>query len=74
MKMDLRLEAAALSELRDILNDDPHMHAPLPLWDMTERDVLVVEWVDGIKLNQVEAIRKAGHDMRCWRATCYRAF
>jgi ubiquinone biosynthesis protein len=61
-EMDLRLEAAALSELRDVLRDDPGMSAPLPHWDLTTRDVMVTQWVEGIPLSRPDTIRAAGHD------------
>jgi ubiquinone biosynthesis protein len=61
-EMDLRLEAAALSELREAIEHDPLMSAPKPLWDLTSRDVMVSEWVEGIPLNDLSAIDRAGHD------------
>lgn len=63
VEMDLRLEAAALSEFAENTKDDTDFRVPQPDWERTARDVLVVEWVDGIRLSDVEAIRAAGHDM-----------
>jgi ubiquinone biosynthesis protein len=63
VEMDLRLEAAALSEFAENTAGDSDFRVPAPDWERTARDVLVVEWVDGIRLSDVEAIRAAGHDM-----------
>ena len=62
MEMDLRLEAAALSELADNTRDDPDFRVPKPEWDLTDRDVLTLEWIDGVKLNKLDEIDAAGHD------------
>jgi len=62
IEMDLRLEAAALSELAENTEKDEEFRVPVPEWDYTDRDVLTMEWIDGIKLNKLEAIDAAGHD------------
>ncbi len=63
MEMDLRLEAAALSELAENTSDDPGFRVPTVDWERTGRDVITMEWIDGIKMNNVEALRAAGHDL-----------
>ena len=62
MEMDLRLEAAALSELAQNTRDDPDFRVPEVDWERTARDVLTMEWVDGIPLNAIADIEAAGHD------------
>ena len=62
MEMDLRLEAAALSEMAENIADDPEFRVPEVDWDGTARDVLTMEWIDGIPLNDLDAIAAAGHD------------
>lgn len=62
IEMDLRLEAAALSELADNTKGDAEFRVPKPEWDLTDREVLTLEWIDGIKLNKPEEIDAAGHD------------
>jgi ubiquinone biosynthesis protein len=63
IEMDLRLEAAALSELQENTRDDPGFRVPAVDWERTGRDVLTMEWVDGIKMTDIEALRAAGHDL-----------
>ncbi len=63
IEMDLRLEAAALSELGENTANDPGFRVPSVDWERTGRDVLTMEWVDGLKLNDIEGLRDAGHDL-----------
>ncbi len=63
VEMDLRLEGAALSELGDNTADDPGFRVPRVDWERTGRDVLTMEWIDGLKMNDIDALRAAGHDL-----------
>nr|WP_310203146.1 2-polyprenylphenol 6-hydroxylase [Ancylobacter sp. 3268] len=63
MEMDLRLEAAALSELAQNTAAETDFRVPAVDWDRTGREVLTTEWIDGIKLNDMEGLRAAGHDL-----------
>ena len=63
LEMDLRLEAAALSELGENTAGDPGFRVPKVDWERTGRDVLTMEWIDGIKMSNVAALREAGHDL-----------
>ena len=63
VEMDLRLEAAALSEIAENTKDDPGFRVPKVDWERTGRDVITMEWIDGIKMSDVEALRAAGHDL-----------
>lgn len=62
VEMDLRLEAAALSELAENAREDRQFRVPAVDWTRTARDVLTSEWVDGVSLSDPAAIEKAGHD------------
>ena len=63
VEMDLRLEAAALSELGENTKGDPGFRVPTVDWERTGRDVVTMEWIDGIKMSDVEGLRAAGHDL-----------
>ena len=62
MEMDLRLEAAALSEMAENARDDAEFHVPSVNWDLTARDVVTMEWIDGIPLHDIDKIEAQGHD------------
>lgn len=61
-EMDMRLEAAGLSELADNTKNDADFRVPVPVWDYTTGSVLTSEWIDGIRLNDMEGLKQAGVD------------
>src|SRR6185295_16086066 len=63
IEMDLRLEAAALSEMAETTANDAGFRVPKVEWELTARDVLTLEWIDGIKLSDLAALKRAGHDL-----------
>ena len=63
MEMDLRLEAAALSEMAENTRDDPDFRVPSVDWDRTSHHVLTMEWIDGIALNDRARLEAAQIDL-----------
>src|SRR3954453_13295886 len=63
MEMDLRLEAAALSEMAENIKDDPDFRVPTVDWDRTANTVLTMEWIDGIALNDHVRLAEANVDL-----------
>lgn len=62
-ELDLRFEAAAAEELAaNIARHEPGFRVPTVEWNLTSRRVLTSEWVDGIAMNDIAAIRIAGFD------------
>lgn len=74
MEMDLRLEAAAISELTENTKDDPDFRIPELYWTLTGRDVLTTEWVDAIPLNNMAAIDEAGINRPALAKTVLQSF
>jgi ubiquinone biosynthesis protein len=74
IEMDLRLEAAALSELGENTRNDPGFRVPWVDWERTGRDVVTMEWIDGVKMNDIEGLRAAGHDLKALAATLIQSF
>ncbi len=74
IEMDLRLEAAALSELRDNTKNDPGFRVPSVDWERTGRDVLTMEWIDGVKMNDLEGLAAAGYDLPAIGALLIQSF
>jgi ubiquinone biosynthesis protein len=62
IEMDLRLEAAALSEMAENTREDADFHVPSVDWERTAKEVLTLEWIDGVPLNHIAEIEAAGHD------------
>ncbi|MCL2713086.1 MAG: 2-polyprenylphenol 6-hydroxylase [Alphaproteobacteria bacterium] len=63
MEMDLRLEAAAASEMAENTRDDADFRVPEVDWNRTTHNVLTMEWVEGIALNDHASLRQAGVDL-----------
>ena len=63
IEMDLRLEAAALSEMAENTRGRPTSACPTVDWDRTARDVLTLEWIDGTPLNDRAALAAKGFDL-----------
>jgi ubiquinone biosynthesis protein len=74
IEMDLRLEGAALSELAENTREDPGFRIPAVDWERTGRDVLTLEWIDGIKMSDVAALHAAGHDLKALAASLIQNF
>jgi ubiquinone biosynthesis protein len=54
--------------------DDPGFRVPKVEWGRTARDVLTLEWIDGIKLSNVAALEAAGHDLPALARTLMQSF
>ena len=63
MEMDLRLEAAALSEMAENTRGDPDFRVPSVDWDRTTHNVLTMEWVDGIALSDHARLEQSNVDL-----------
>ena len=75
IEMDLRLEAAALSEL----GENTHGRSGLPravrsTGSAPAATSLTLDWIDGIKMSDVEGLRAAGHDLKAIAATLVQSF
>ncbi|MEW6766609.1 MAG: 2-polyprenylphenol 6-hydroxylase [Pseudomonadota bacterium] len=64
MEMDLRLEAAALSEMAENTRGDLEFRVPSVDWDRTSHHVLTMEWIDGIALNDRIRLEAAHVDLK----------
>jgi len=73
-ELDLTREAASASELKENMLAEPGFYVPEIDWRRTSRRVLTLEWLDGIKLSDREALLAAGHDPKALAANLVRAF
>src|SRR5499425_368599 len=62
--MDLRFEAAALSEIAENTKNDPDFRVPAVDWDRTARDVLTLEWIEATPLSDRARLEAEGHDLK----------
>jgi ubiquinone biosynthesis protein len=62
-ELDLRREAASASELAESMRGFDGYCIPSIDWDRTNGRVMTIEWIDGIKISDTEALKAAGHDL-----------
>jgi ubiquinone biosynthesis protein len=74
IEMDLRLEAAALSEMADNTKDDADFRVPFIDWERTARDVLTLEWIDGTPLSDRATLAAKGYDLKDLARTVLQSF
>ena len=79
LEMDLRLEAAAISEMAENIAADPGtgneaFRVPTVDWQRTTKRVLTLEWIDGTPIADHKALIAQGHDLKTLGTTVLRAF
>jgi ubiquinone biosynthesis protein len=62
MELDLRMEAAAASELAERTQRDEEFRVPEVDWQRTAARVLTTEWVEGTPVRSAHELESAGHD------------
>ena len=58
MEIDLRLEAAAQSEIIENTQEDKFIEIPEVFWDLTSKNILTTEWVDANSSKNLKEIKK----------------
>ncbi|PSB56800.1 ABC1 kinase family protein [Chamaesiphon polymorphus] len=61
-EIDYQNEGRNAEKFAANFQDDPTVKVPAIYWRYTSHTVLTLEWIDGIKLTDVEGIKKAGLD------------
>ncbi|WP_410526167.1 2-polyprenylphenol 6-hydroxylase [Rickettsia endosymbiont of Orchestes rusci] len=62
-ELDLRLEAAAASELADNFRDDLDICIPKIYWQFTSKNILTTEWIEGISIYETHQLTAAELDL-----------
>ena len=73
-ELNLRREAASASELAEAMTAEPDYVVPAIDWQRSATKVMTLEWIDGIKLSNRDALVAAGYDMRALAETLVHAF
>jgi ubiquinone biosynthesis protein len=74
IEMDFRLEAAAASEFAENSSKDPEVRAPAIDWNRTTREVMTMEWIDGVPLTDPHRLADLGFDPRALARTLIQTF
>ncbi len=62
-ELDLRMEAAAAAEFRANTLEDPAFSVPEVIWAQSARRVLTLEWAEGVKFGDVQALAAQGANL-----------
>lgn len=73
-ELDLRREAASASELAEAMRSVEGYVIPGIDWDRTSGKVMTLDWIDGIKISNREALIAAGHDLSLLAARVVNTF
>ena len=74
IEMDLRMEAAAISEMAENSKNDEGFRVPQVDWSRSARRVLTLEWIDGVPISDHATLRAQGHDLKALGARLMRTF
>jgi ubiquinone biosynthesis protein len=74
IEMDLRMEAAAISEMAENTKNDEGFRVPQVDWTRSARRVLTLEWIDGIPIADRDKLAAAGHNVKALGARLMQAF
>ena len=73
-ELDLRLEAAAASEFAANTAQDAGFQVPQPIWRLSGKSVMTLDWAEGVNMADNAAIDAAGHDRRLLAARVLQLF
>ena len=73
-ELDLRLESAAASEFAVSTEKDPGFQVPQPLWRLSSKRVMTLDWAEGINMAENAALDGAGHDRKALAARVLQLF
>jgi ubiquinone biosynthesis protein len=74
LELDLRLEAASISEMAENIKDDTGFVIPSVHWDQVAENVLTTSWVEGIPIRDHAALDAAGVDRKALAAKVLQSF
>jgi len=74
LELDMRLEAAAASELAEVMAKDGYMSAPAIVWDGVGKRVLTLEWANGLPMTDPALDALPGLDKDALADKVVRAF
>ena len=74
LELDLRMEAAAASELAELTKHDGDFRVPAIDWNRTSERVLTTEWIEGTPIRDAAALEAAGHDPKRIATLVVRSF
>ena len=63
IELDLTMEASAADELAENFKNHLNYRVPKIYWDLTTKRILVLEYIEGIKIDDISALKKQKHNI-----------
>ncbi|MEH7177438.1 ABC1 kinase family protein [Neobacillus vireti] len=63
-ELDYENEGRNTEKISKQFKEDPKVHIPKVYWEYTTKKILTMEFIDGIKLNEVEKLEEEGFDTK----------
>ena len=63
-ELDLTLEASSADELGENFKDHKRYKVPRIYWEFTTKNMLVLEFIDGIRIDDLEALETSEHNIK----------
>jgi ubiquinone biosynthesis protein len=73
-ELDLRLEAGAAAEFREVAEKDGYLTVPQIDWTRSAKRVMTLDWIDGAALTDAKALDAAGADRSALAIAITRGF
>ena len=73
-ELDLRLEAGAGAEFKEVAEKDGFLNVPDIDWSRSSKRVMTMQWIDGVPLTDVVGLRAAGADLPALAIAVTRGF
>ncbi|MEM1104068.1 MAG: 2-polyprenylphenol 6-hydroxylase [Pseudomonadota bacterium] len=74
LELDLRLEAAGASEISDASTGSGQLRVPEMHWSYARSDVIVMEWIEGDRIDDLAALDARGVDRKALADAVMRGF
>ncbi|ARP42765.1 ABC1 kinase family protein [Geobacillus thermodenitrificans] len=63
-ELDYTIEARHAETFANQFADDPSVYVPGVFWEYTTKLVLTMEYVEGVKLGEIERLKESGHSLK----------
>ncbi len=73
-ELDLRLEAGAGAEFKEVAAKDGFLNVPEIDWTRSSKRVMTMQWIDGTPLTDLEGLRATGADLPAMAISVTRGF
>lgn len=73
-ELDLRLEAGAAAEFKEVAEKDGFLSVPEIDWQRSAKRVMTMTWIDGVPLTDLEGLKGAGGDPQALAIAVTRGF